>query len=128
MEAQNQIKLDIDAWLVVSPIVTPLHPEANFISALKCLTEIATRLPGFKLMHSQTRLILSSKVALKLDGVPVALSVPTCPECEIEMELRRSKFGAFFGCPNYPGCNEKVKLADQLVLKSMASLQSKGMV
>jgi len=128
MEAQDQIKLDIDSWLVVTPIDTPLHPDANFTSALKCLMEIAARLPGFKLMHSQTRLILSSKVALNLDGVPVALAVPTCPQCEIEMDLRRSKFGAFFGCPNYPDCNEKVKPADQLVLKALASLQSKGMV
>jgi DNA topoisomerase I len=30
--------------------------------------------------------------------------VPTCPECGKPMQLRRSRFGAFWGCTGYPEC------------------------
>jgi ssDNA-binding Zn-finger/Zn-ribbon topoisomerase 1 len=29
-----------------------------------------------------------------------------CPSCKIKMIPRNSKFGKFWGCPNYPICKE----------------------
>ena len=31
-------------------------------------------------------------------------NAPTCPECGSPMELRKGKFGRFWGCTNYPKC------------------------
>jgi ssDNA-binding Zn-finger/Zn-ribbon topoisomerase 1 len=32
---------------------------------------------------------------------------PTCPDCNADMVLRRSKYGPFYGCSNYPRCTCK---------------------
>ena len=128
MEAQKQITLDIDFWIVVTPIGTPVHPDANFTSALKCLVQVQEQSSGFKLMQTETHLLLPSKVALGLKGIPIALTVPGCPRCHSDLEWRRSKFGGFFGCPSYPACSVKVKPTNQLVLADPTTLRSKGMI
>lgn len=33
-----------------------------------------------------------------------------CPDCGAEMRLRRSDYGPFFGCSNYPKCKKIVKI------------------
>ena len=30
---------------------------------------------------------------------------PLCPNCNKHLKLKRSRFGWFWGCPNYPSCN-----------------------
>jgi ssDNA-binding Zn-finger/Zn-ribbon topoisomerase 1 len=31
-------------------------------------------------------------------------TIPRCPECESQMQLRQRKNGAFWGCPDFPRC------------------------
>jgi len=38
------------------------------------------------------------------EDVPPAEEVPPCEECGAPMALRRSRYGAFYGCSNYPEC------------------------
>lgn len=33
-----------------------------------------------------------------------AAETPACPDCDAKMILRRSRFGLFYGCSNYPSC------------------------
>lgn len=51
------------------------------------------------------------------DGVPVCsshskakVSAPLCPECGLGMEIRKGKFGSFWGCIAYPSCSGIKKL------------------
>jgi ssDNA-binding Zn-finger/Zn-ribbon topoisomerase 1 len=37
-----------------------------------------------------------------------AIHPPICPDCALPMQLRDSRFGKFWGCPNYPRCQSKV--------------------
>lgn len=44
-------------------------------------------------------------------GVPVCskhknenISSPECPDCGGLMQIRNGKYGAFWGCTNYPNC------------------------
>ena len=89
----------------MTPIGTPVHPDANFTSALKCLVQVQEQTSGFKLMQTETHLLLPSKVALGLKGIPIALSVPSCPRSNrLEMAavqvwgvLRMSKLPSLLG-------------------------------
>jgi len=39
------------------------------------------------------------------EGAPAeAAEVPVCPECGKPMQIRRSRFGTFWGCTGYPDC------------------------
>lgn len=35
---------------------------------------------------------------------------PTCPDCEIKMEMRFGEYGHFWGCLNFPDCRYTIKL------------------
>ena len=35
---------------------------------------------------------------------------PLCPDCKIPMKFRTSRFGNFYGCPNYPKCSRKLHI------------------
>jgi DNA topoisomerase-1 len=37
-------------------------------------------------------------------GVAEAVEAPSCPECGKPMQIRRSRFGTFWGCTGYPEC------------------------
>jgi len=36
--------------------------------------------------------------------------VPSCPQCERKLTLRKGKFGAFWGCRNFPKCHCKMNI------------------
>ncbi len=43
-------------------------------------------------------------------GAPAtAVKEQLCPECEGKLVLRKSKFGPFLGCSNYPKCRHIAK-------------------
>ncbi|MBS3137512.1 topoisomerase DNA-binding C4 zinc finger domain-containing protein [Candidatus Woesearchaeota archaeon] len=40
-----------------------------------------------------------------------------CPKCSKELVLRRSMYGAFYGCSGYPACKTIVKIPKETILK-----------
>ncbi|MFH1587827.1 MAG: topoisomerase DNA-binding C4 zinc finger domain-containing protein [Candidatus Diapherotrites archaeon] len=51
------------------------------------------------------------------EGIPVCsrhlnakISAPKCPECNLNMLIKKSKFGFFWGCMAFPMCNGTKKL------------------
>jgi ssDNA-binding Zn-finger/Zn-ribbon topoisomerase 1 len=38
------------------------------------------------------------------------VSVPMCPECGLTMAIRQGKFGSFWGCIAFPGCDGMKKI------------------
>lgn len=42
-------------------------------------------------------------------GAGAAVKERTCPKCQGVMVSRKSKFGPFYGCANYPKCKHAEK-------------------
>lgn len=45
-------------------------------------------------------------------GAPISEEGPPCPKCSAATKQRLGKFGAFWGCTNYPECRGLVNAGD----------------
>jgi ssDNA-binding Zn-finger/Zn-ribbon topoisomerase 1 len=52
-----------------------------------------------------------SAITFNNEGIPCCVShknkkipVPLCPECGLKMQIKKSKFGVFWGCIAFPSC------------------------
>jgi predicted RNA-binding Zn-ribbon protein involved in translation (DUF1610 family) len=126
MSEQKEIKLDIDEWMALSPKGVPIHPPANWVGVVAYLSGL-DEISCFRVMHNITRIELSTSQAIQFKDVPTSISVPSCPLCGQEMVLRSSRFGAFFGCPAFPACKEKVPAISCLRFEPLVSLKAKGL-
>ncbi len=43
------------------------------------------------------------------EGTATAAKERVCPKCQGAMVSRKSKFGPFYGCSNYPKCTQTSK-------------------
>lgn len=39
-------------------------------------------------------------------------NIPTCPDCNVLMTWKKSKYGGFWGCSNYPQCKRIISIPD----------------
>jgi len=53
-----------------------------------------------------------SATKLNAQGIPVCshhtkikIKAPSCPNCGLEMNIRESKYGKFWGCKAFPMCD-----------------------
>ena len=51
-----------------------------------------------------------SKEALIKAGIKLNPEKLPCPKCDGFLRMRKGKFGAFYGCSNYPKCNSTKKI------------------
>lgn len=56
------------------------------------------------------------------------MPVPNCPACGSVMKLRRSSFGEFFGCSNYPRCRKTVKVEAAAAAPAAAPVSDDGLI
>ena len=53
----------------------------------------------------------------------VILSDQMCPNCNLQMAVKSSRFGQFLGCTGYPECKTTIKLTKDSLLKSSKSIK-----